>query len=97
MYNGPSANLPLNVDVQALMDRFVKLQPVFSLDAFLSGWFHGSSIDVILRDNVEEFMAYAFVCKPLAQLCTLVSNFFPTTWHARTDCTHVRWRLYALP
>ncbi|CAL5226087.1 g8902 [Coccomyxa viridis] len=44
---------------------------VISLDDFLRGWFHGSSIDVILRDNVEEFMAYAFLCKPLTQLCAM--------------------------
>ena len=71
------------------MERFLGLQRVISLDDFLRGWFHGSSIDVILRDNVEEFMAYAFLCKPLTQLCAMVSNLFPATWSATPECPTV--------
>ena len=68
------------------MEKFLKLQPVFSLDEFLSGWFHGSSTDLILRENVEEFMAYAILCKPLTQLCTTVSELFPATCCATQEC-----------
>lgn len=72
--NEPSANLPLDIDVQALMERFLTLQHVFSLDDFLSEWFLGAPRDGILRNNVEEFMAYAFFYKPFAGLCTKVGK-----------------------
>ena len=79
------------------MEKFLRLQRVFSLDDFLSGWFRGSSIDLILRDNVEEFMAYAFLCKPLTQMCTRVGKLFPATCYAISECPNANWSLYGLP
>ena len=59
------------------MCRFLKLQPVFTLEAFLCGWFLGAPFKSILRSNVEEFMAYAFYCRRWSELssevCALVS------------------------
>ena len=70
----PSEHLPLDNNVQASMNRFLRLKSVFSMDEFLSGWFHGTPSEGILRDNVEEFVIYAFFCKSYTELCTEVGK-----------------------
>ena len=59
------------------MQRFLNLQLVFPLEDFLRGWFLGAPFESILRNNVEEFVAYAFYCRRWSELdrkvCTLVS------------------------
>ncbi|CAL5226232.1 g9076 [Coccomyxa viridis] len=50
------------------MQRFLNLQLVFPLEDFLRGWFLGAPFESILRNNVEEFVAYAFYCRRWSEL-----------------------------
>lgn len=63
------------------MQRFFTLQLVFPLEDFLRGWFLGAPFESILRNNVEEFVAYAFFCRRWSELsrkvCALVSAHPP--------------------
>lgn len=42
------------------MSRFLTLGGYFSIQDFLSGWFHGAPFDQIYRENCVAFVAYAF-------------------------------------
>ena len=59
-------------DVKA---RFLKLAGVFSLEEFLSGWFLGTPAESIQRGNAEDFVAYGFFCRPMAELPFQVSFY----------------------
>ncbi|KDD75317.1 hypothetical protein H632_c748p0, partial [Helicosporidium sp. ATCC 50920] len=51
-----------------LMDHFLDLSEVLSLEDFLCGWFGTKSAEEVLRDNVEEYVVYGLYNKRRREL-----------------------------
>ncbi|KAK9828088.1 hypothetical protein WJX81_002392 [Elliptochloris bilobata] len=56
-------------DVAQLQERLLGLADAgMTAVEYFSGWFRGAPPEAIRRGNVEEFLAYGFHCRPLADL-----------------------------
>ena len=70
-YETVNARLAATLDIERkkqIKQRFLHLRGVFSIEDFLSGWFHGAHISAIRRLNVEDFVAYGFYTQTLQDL-----------------------------
>lgn len=62
--------------IAVIKQRFLTLASCMPMDDFLSGWFLGAPSDQVLRENVEDFIAYGFYCRKLEELSPEVSRIF---------------------